>query len=190
MASKKIKSQIPLLRISNKPVDLEGLAEPLEGLDLVSSIDVYPDRALPDTCYAMKWTDDSLVPVLQKGQVGVFCQWGEDWPAVENIYMVQVKGERPVVRKVVRDDSSRNMVGGMQEEGATPKRLRERRKSFMTPTPLHLPESRVSPIPDSAHEMVYLRSMETNAPMLVVPLKEVLWMHPLIFIPEPDQKLV
>ena len=180
--------RIPLLRMSRKPMDLESLDEPLEGLELVSSVDVFPDRELPDSCYALKWEDDSLAPVLNRGQVGVFSKTADILPAIENIFMVQVKGERPIVRKVVRDDSFRKEDDALRDAGGTPKHLRERRKSFMTPTPLHLPESRVSPIPESAHEMVYLKSMENNAPMLVMPVRKILWIHPLVFIPEPDPK--
>ena len=54
----------------------------------------------------------------------------------------------------------------------------------MTPTPLHIPESRVSPIPDSAHEMIYLKGLNENEALKVVPLREVVWMHPLIAVME------
>ena len=52
----------------------------------------------------------------------------------------------------------------------------------MTPTPLHIPESRVSPIPDSAHERIYLKSLEESASLMVLPLEDVIWMHPLILV--------
>jgi hypothetical protein len=54
----------------------------------------------------------------------------------------------------------------------------------MTPTPLHIPESRVSPIPDSAHEMIYLKGLSENETLKVVPLRDVVWMHPLIAVVE------
>jgi len=52
----------------------------------------------------------------------------------------------------------------------------------MTPTPLHIPDSQVSPIPDSAHEMIYLKGLNEHEGLRVVPLREVVWMHPLIIV--------
>ncbi len=52
----------------------------------------------------------------------------------------------------------------------------------MTPTPLHIPESQVSPIPDSAHEMIYLKGLNEDEALKVIPLRDVVWMHPLITV--------
>ena len=58
----------------------------------------------------------------------------------------------------------------------------------MTPTPLHIPESQVSPIPDSAHEMIYLKRFNENENLQVIPLRDVVWMHPLIAVMQNPER--
>lgn len=176
--------RIPLLRLARRPVLLDNMAEPLEGLELVTSIDIQPAATLPGTCYALKMEDDAAAPDLPQGRIGVFCRERDGLAALHQVYLVQIRDERPRVHKLLKSDPEHNRKSsGLQDPSATPARLRQRRKSFMTPTPLHLPESRVSPIPDSAHAMIYLKSPEAGGPMRVVPSRDVLWMHPLVYIP-------
>jgi hypothetical protein len=52
----------------------------------------------------------------------------------------------------------------------------------MTPTPLHIPGSRVSPIPGSAHEMLFLIPLSGEGPVEIAPLARVLYLHPLCAI--------
>ncbi|MCF8720945.1 hypothetical protein [Nitrospina gracilis] len=176
--------RIPLMRLARGPVLLDNMKEPMEGLELVTSIDIFPTEPLPGECYALKMEDDAAAPHAPAGSVGVFCQQSAGVPVLHQIYLVQIKNERPRVCKLVKSDSAfHRRTDETKTSSSTPERLRQRRKSFMTPTPLHIPDARVSPIPDSAHEMVYLKNPEEGGPMLVLPSRDVLWMHPLVFIP-------
>lgn len=174
------RQRIPLLRLARRPVLLDNLEEPLEALELVTSLDIHPEEPLPSAVYALKMEDGAVAPELPQGGVGVFCRDREGVRALHQIFVVQIKGHRPLVRKLVKSESERNRPDA---PSARPGYIRQRRKSFMTPTPLHIPESRVSPIPDTLHEMVYLKSMEKGEPMLVIRAQDVLWMHPLVYIP-------
>lgn len=180
------RQRIPLLRLARRPVLLDNLNEPLEALELVTSIDIHPPEALPDAVYALKMEDSAAAPELPQGRVGVFCRNRTDIAALHQIFVVQIRGERPLVRKLVKHEADRNRTTAEPGSPSTAGYIRQRRKSFMTPTPLHLPQSRVSPIPDSLHEMVYFKSVEEGEPMLVVRARDVLWMHPLVYMPPAE----
>ncbi|MCF8724087.1 hypothetical protein LQ236_002107 [Nitrospina gracilis] len=176
--------RIPLMRLVRGPVLLDNMKEPMEGLELVTSIDIFPDEPLPGECYALKMEDDGAAPQVPAGSVGVFSRQSPGVPALHRVYLAQIKNERPLVCKLIKSDVAIHQRTKKPDSSTPiPDRLRQRRKSFMTPTPLHIPDARVSPIPDSAHEMVYLKNPEEGGPMLVVPGRELLWMHPLVFIP-------
>ncbi|MGP0564517.1 MULTISPECIES: hypothetical protein [unclassified Nitrospina] len=176
--------RIPLMRLVRGPVLLDNMKEPMEGLELMTSIDIFPGEPLPGECYALKMEDDAAEPHVLAGSIGVFSRQSDGVAALHQIYLVQIKNERPLVCKLVKSDMAiHRRASDPGATSSTPDRLRQRRKSFMTPTPLHIPDSRISPIPDSAHEMVYLKNPEEGEPMLVVPGRDLLWMHPLVFIP-------
>ena len=160
-------ARIPWLEVSGKV----GSAAPVEGLPLGlkhrAEVELGISRDLPEACYAL-----DIVKKTAKGvtALGIFGP-GPDLKAQDEVYAVGLAGREPFICTLVKDES--------QVDSA---RVNHRRKSFMTPTPLHIPESRVSPIPDSAHERIYLKSLEESASLMVLPLKDVIWMHPLILV--------
>ena len=60
-----------------------------------------------------------------------------------------------------------------------------RRKSFMTPTPLHVPSSKVSPIPSSSHALTILQPTNPKQKLIAVLPDDLLWLHPLIHVHSP-----
>jgi hypothetical protein len=122
-------------------------------------------------CYGVEIEDESMAPVLKKGMVAVFSQ-NADNPALTNVFSIGRKGESPLVRKVVK-----NEIDSFTDEGR--KRLR---KSFMTPTPLHIPGSRVSPIAESTHQAIFFKSLLSPEKLTLVSKGNLLWLHPLVLI--------
>ena len=160
-------ARIPWLEVSEKV----GSAEPVEGLPPGlkhrAEVELAVGRALPEECYAL-----DIVKKSVKGgtALGIFGP-GPDLKAQDQIYAVGLAGREPLICTLVKDESQPGSARG-----------NPRRKSFMTPTPLHIPESRVSPIPDSAHQRIYLKPLGDNASLIVLPLESVIWMHPLILV--------
>jgi hypothetical protein len=138
----------------------------LDGNTMPSSQMKIPGE-LPDRCYGVSISDDSMVPVLRQGATAIFSDC--ERLAKENIYCVGRKGQVPVIRKLVKNDGP----------------VSPRRKSFMTPTPLHIPESKISPIADSTHRMLMLKSLAGDDPLLIIPAEQVIWMHPLVAVLDP-----
>lgn len=129
-------------------------------------------------CYGVEIEDGSMAPVLTKGMVAVFSQNVEN-PALMNVFSIGRKGESPLVRKVVRNEITPNEMESFTVEGR--KRLR---KSFMTPTPLHIPGSRVSPIAESTHQTIFLKALANPEKLILVSRGNLLWMHPLVLVLE------
>lgn len=147
-----------------------------------------PDEPGPlDGCYAVKIEDGSMAPVLRAGMVAVFSTLPNQKPAEFSIYCVGRVGGRPLIRKVVKNETE---ISGAKESNLEDKSLFNRkavRKSFMTPTPLHIPGSRVSPIAESTHQMIYLKSTTDSEAMTLIPAEKLLWMHPLVLILKPGE---
>ncbi len=184
MTSQPTPIRIPLLGISGK-VDQERQAEELpQGLKRISEVEISVSQGLPEPCYALELPDIVKESVGPGKPLGIFGP-GKDGAALNDIYALGLTGQEPLVCKVIKNDArSGSSNRGEPSQTISSSRVRNRRKSFMTPTPLHIPESRVSPIPDSAHEMVYLKDLSENEALKVVPLQDVVWMHPLISVME------
>ena len=56
------------------------------------------------------------------------------------------------------------------------------RKSFMTPTPLHISSSKVSPIPSSSHSLTMVQPKDPKKGLITCPSDDILWLHPLIYV--------
>ncbi len=172
--------RIPLMRISDKVAPGERVGEVPPGLSQISEVEITVSQDLPEHCYALEVPDISTEFEMPGKPLGIFGPV-RNFKALNDIYNLGWVGSEPRVCKVVKDESLPESVRG----GKTPtpsSRVNSRRKSFMTPTPLHIPESRVSPIPDSAHEMIYLKCINESESLKVVPRREVVWMHPLILV--------
>lgn len=178
-------ARIPWLEVSGK-VDS---AEPVEGLPpglkYRAEVEIAVTQVLPEACYALDIVKKSAEGATALGIFGP-CP---DLKAQDGVYAVGLAGREPLICTRVKDESQADSAQREQSPQVTSSaRVNSRRKSFMTPTPLHIPESRVSPIPDSAHERIYLKSLEENAFLMVLPLEDVVWMHPLILVVEKPSK--
>jgi len=185
MAGQSQSVRIPLLEISAK-VEKEGRVDAIpQGLTRISDVEITVSRGLPESCYALNIVKE---PEVSGTALGIFGAAG-DLKALDEVYAVSLAGREPMVCTVVKDESQAGSARLVETPDATPSaRVNQRRKSFMTPTPLHIPGSRVSPIPDSAHERIYLKSLGENEPLMVIPLEEVVWMHPMILVVEKPEE--
>lgn len=165
---------IPLIKFSAAlhrwPLEKNGT-----GWDSFPSIPVN-SHELSDGCYGVEIEDESMTPVLKSGRVAVFSQ-DDSLPALKNIFSIGRQDGAPLIRKVVK-----NEIPSTGKNDVSPESLRPKRKSFMTPTPLHIPGSRVSPIAESTHETIFLKAHANPEKLILVPRGNLLWMHPLVLI--------
>jgi hypothetical protein len=180
--------EIPLLQLSS--IDEEGLSDFngdwMKGKP-TRRIQVGRELASVADCYGVLIDDQGMDPVLSAGMIALFKPQADKVLAKENIFSIGIRGQVPLIRKVLKKDHP----GG---EGKSGSRLRQAsrpvRKSFMTPTPLHIPGSRVSPIDDKTHEMILIKSLEASAQVQVIPTEKILWMHPLVGVVNPNDEEV
>ncbi|MFQ5451058.1 MAG: hypothetical protein ACE5E9_10545 [Nitrospinaceae bacterium] len=176
---------VPLIRFSSPPFR-EGFDLGEDGVDLslFPSIRIPLSLKIPDPSYGVVIEDENMAPVLKMGMTAVFSRGAALAEARNQVYSIGRKGGVPLVRRVVRNDLQTDgtaVIGSsMGKGGGSPKR----RKSFMTPTPLHVPESRVSPIAPFSHGMIFLKKLCDPDRLTVLPLAKVAWMHPLVGILE------
>ena len=182
MTSQRIPIRIPLLRISGI-VGQKGQAEGLpQGLKRVSEFEIPEVQDLSEHCYAMEVPNILRESLGEANSLGIF-SYEQNVIALNDMYALGLSGREPVVCKVIKMDARTDPLSPGETSQSIPSSgTRGRRKSFMTPTPLHIPDSQVSPIPDSAHEMIYLQDLSENESLKVVPLRDVVWMHPLIVV--------
>ena len=173
MKSPSIPVRLPLMRIAGTVGKFEPGGNVHSGLRLMSEINGSLEQVLPKGCYVLELPNNIEEFANQKGMLGIF-EPGEGSDAPYDIHLLGLEGKAASLYKVVKNESQPSAPSSMNRD----------RKSFMTPTPLHIPDSRVSPIPDSAHEMIYLKELSKNARLKVVPLNEVAWMHRLILVME------
>jgi hypothetical protein len=134
------------------------------------------DHQLTEECYGVEIEDESMAPVLKKGMVAVFSLKAETLAHMD-IYSFGQRGNGPLVRKMVK-----NEISDIGKTEASSEGLRPKRKSFMTPTPLHIPGSRVSPIAESTHQTIFFKSFGNQDKLILVPKGNLLWLHPLALI--------
>ncbi|MFQ5482711.1 MAG: hypothetical protein ACE5ER_08125, partial [Nitrospinaceae bacterium] len=131
---------------------------------------------LPAGCYGIPADGMAAAPPLPAAGVMVFCRDGDLKQAWRRLFLVGVKGRAPGIRQLVRCEDP-------AVDAAAPVPVRPpRRKSFMTPTPLHIPASRISPIPGETHAGYYFKRLEPPAAVEVVPVAAGEWMHPMVYL--------
>ena len=120
---------------------------------------------LPAYSYGIDIKDSSLSCYFGVNTIAIFCK--EDSPAKDNIFLVGLKRKPPFVGKLLKDESYAEGQG---------------RKTFMTPTPLHIPESKTSPIADSLHHNLIFKVLSNPPGTRFVQQSSIVWKHPLIFV--------
>ena len=128
---------------------------------------ISPPMKLPDLCYGVRIEGSCDTPILPLGCLAVFSN--TKGVAFEDIYAVEVKGELPFLGKWIQKETS--------EEGEG-----NQRKVFMVPTPMHVPDSRISPIAPSLYRFLLFKDFENSGKLRLIPAGKVLWKHRLVYV--------
>jgi hypothetical protein len=159
---------IPLVSFSSSRKGRESGHERGEKiLYLTNYIRISPPMELPDNCYGVRIENENQSTFLVPGSLAVFSK--NAGPALEKIFAVAVKNEFPFLGKLMKNESS--------GDGAS-----TRRKVFMVPTPLHVPEDKVSPIADSLHHVLLIKDLKVAGKLKMISSEKILWKHPLVYV--------
>jgi hypothetical protein len=126
---------------------------------------ISPPMELPDLCYGVRIEFDCDTPFLPLDCLAVFSK--SEGTAFGNIYAVEVQGEFPFIGKWLQKET---LEGG------------NRQKVFMVPTPMHVPDSQISPIAPSLHHVLLFKDFASSGKLRLVPANKVLWTHRLVYV--------
>ena len=128
-------------------------------------IKILTPMELPDLSYGVEIKDSTMSTYFGVNTIAIFSK--SDSPAQENIFLVGLKNKPPFIGKLLKDESETEGQG---------------RKTFMTPTPLHIPESKTSPIADSLHQTLIFKVLSKPQGTRFIQQSNISWRHPLIFV--------
>ena len=161
---------IPLVSLSNDQKRWESGREWEEKIfDNKNYTKILASRELPNFSYGIEVKDPSMVTYFGRNTIAIFSK--SDFPAQDNIFLVGLKSKSPFIGKLLKNES--------EKEG-------EGRKTFMTPTPLHIPESKTSPIADSLHHNLIFKVLSDPPGTRFVQQSSIVWKHPLIFVQKAE----
>jgi hypothetical protein len=132
-------------------------------------INILAPMELPDYSYGVEIKDSSMSIYLGENTIAIFSK--SDSLAQDNVFLVGLKRKPPFIGKLLKNESDSEGQG---------------RKTFMTPTPLHIPESKTSPIADSLHQTLIFKVLSKPQGTRFVPQSNISWMHPLIFVQKEE----
>ena len=132
-------------------------------------IKILAPMELPDLSYGVEVKDSSLLTYFGANTIPIFSK--TDSLAQDNIFLVGLKRKPPFVGKLLKNESDSEGQG---------------RKTFMTPTPLHIPESKTSPIADSLHQTLIFKVLSKPQGTRFVQQSNISWRHPLIFVQKEE----
>ncbi len=100
----------------------------------------------------------------------------ESEKALQNIYLFLAEDNQPIIGEMIHKPDAVNGINQKLEY------RKARRKSFMTPTPLHIPTSQISPVADSSHERILIRPVGHEQQLVSISRQKSAYSFPMIFI--------
>ena len=165
---KESKISIPLITFSSGRERWEPDNEKGEKIFLSKNYTrISPPMELPELCYGVRIDGICETSIFPLGCLAVFSKSEGD--ALENIYAIKVQGETPFLGKWIQKKTSESGAGSG-------------RKVFMVPTPMHVPESRVSPIAPSLHHVLLFKNFDNGGKLRLTPSVKILWKHRLVYV--------
>ena len=162
------KISIPLISFSSGQERWEPGTEKGEKIFLSNSyIRISPPMELPDLCYGVRIEGACDSPFLPLGCLAVFSK--SEGSALGSIYAVEVQGAFPFIGKWMQKETSEGVADS-------------RHKVFMVPTPMHVPDSRISPIAPSLHDVLLFKDFASPGKLRLIPANRVLWTHRLVYV--------
>ncbi len=137
--------------------------------------------------YGVRIDERTAASNLKPGAIAVFSTSERESP--KSIFCLGRKNAEPLLCRFVKSETPPDTSEGGGSGSAQDRPFdwaQDRRKRFMTPTPLHIPGSRQSPIADSIHRRLYFIPLGDPENMILVHPDHIVWMHPLVYIHDEE----
>jgi hypothetical protein len=140
-----------------------------------------PNIELSEYNFGVKIDTNNFQPEFFSGDTIIFSK-KESKSALQNIYLFITDDNKTIIGEIIhKPDAKFNISSELNKSGPTEYRI-ARRKSFMTPTPLHIPTSQISPVADSSHERILICPVGDKKQLVSVPPQKIIYKFPMVFI--------
>ena len=134
-----------------------------------------PKNIKQQSVYGVLLTHSVSVLGYPENSIFIFNKDSKNEANLDRLHCAGIWNRPPMIVKLISNSSL--------EKSQNPARFSiPRRKSFMTPTPLHIPSSKVSPIPSSSHALTILQPINPKKKLIAVLPDNLLWLHPLVYV--------
>jgi hypothetical protein len=140
-----------------------------------------PNLELSEYNFGVQIDTNNFQPDFFSGDTIIFSK-KESENALKNIYLFITDDNKTIIGEIIhKPDVKDDIPSELNKSGPTEYR-KARRKSFMTPTPLHIPTSQISPVADSSHERILIRPVGDKKKLVSVPPQKNIYKFPMVFI--------
>jgi hypothetical protein len=124
---------------------------------------------------------NNFQPDFYSGDTIIFTK-KETETSLQNIYLFINDDKKPIIGEVIHKPDAKNNISSEPNNSGPTEYRKARRKSFMTPTPLHIPTSQISPVADSSHERILIRPVGDKKQLVSIPSQKNIYTFPMVFI--------
>jgi hypothetical protein len=171
--------QIPIYRIEQISClyKNDANAPALECIKLSFSSEI----ELSESNFGIQVDSNSFQPEFHSGDILIFSKKESD-KALQNIYLFITDDSEPLIGEIINTQEKVTNLSTKQGQSSSNKYRIARRKSFMTPTPLHIPTSQISPVADSSHERILIRPIGGEKQFISILWQKTINSFPMVFI--------
>ena len=127
-----------------------------------------PNIELSKLNFGIEIETNQFQPFFYSGDIIIFSKLESSYP-LQNIYLFTTTSSKPIIGTIIHNPNS--------TEHKQP-----RRKNFMTPTPLHIPTSKIAPASEASHARLLIRSVEKKQRLISISRKKRVYTFPMIYI--------
>ncbi|GEM_PF-2448580 len=140
-----------------------------------------PDIKLSEYNFGVRIDSNIFQPEFYFGDILIFSKIESD-KALQNIYLFLTEESEPLIGEIINTQEKTTNISPKKDQSSSNKYRLARRKNFMTPTPLHIPTSQISPVADSSHERVLIRPIGNEKQFISILWQKTINSFPMVFI--------
>ncbi len=144
-----------------------------------------PSIELSEYNFGVQINTNNFQPDFFSGDTIIFSK-KESERALQNIYLFITADDKSIIGEIIHKPDYKNKASSEPNKSVPTEYRRARRKSFMTPTPLHIPTSQISPVADSSHERILIRPVGDKKKVVSIPPQKKIFSFPMVFIHKKD----
>lgn len=140
-----------------------------------------PSMELSEYNFGVQIDTNNFQPDFFSGDTIIFSK-KESESALQNIHLFITEEKKTIIGEIIHKPRTNHNISPGFDKSDTTEYRKARRKSFMTPTPLHIPTSQISPVAESSHERLLIRPIGEKKQVVSIPPQKNIYTFPMVFI--------